>query len=72
MPQIDEIIQRQISRVYFSGNMISSLSVNYFEKWYSLQYIDLTKNMELHCDQLIKIPEHVVIDTECMEEAGGK
>lgn len=68
MPVIESFTQRLISRIYMSGNFVKVLNKEYFLEWYSLQYIDLSENPELGCDQISNIPEHVKVDFECTRD----
>lgn len=72
MPEIDDIIQRQISKAYISGNMITSFDDGYFTKWYSLKFIDVSGNPNLHCYETTKIPAHVKIQMECVKGTEGE
>lgn len=65
MPAVDSFTQRFILRAYMSGNMIKSLTTEYFDKWYSLKYIDFSENPDLHCEQTLNIPDRVQVQTEC-------
>lgn len=72
MPEIDDMMQRHISKAYMSGNMITSLTTEYFKHWYSLEFIDLTGNPTLFCHEVEKIPEHVKVQMECVGGISGK
>lgn len=72
MPVIDDIMQRHITKAYMSGNRISLLESNYFDKWYSLKFVDFSQNPDFHCDDITKIPEHVKVQLECEIESSGK
>lgn len=67
IPDIDDIIRRHVSHAYMKGNNIQTLNMNDFEKWYSLEYIDLTNNPGLLCTELAKIPSNVKVQVECLQ-----
>jgi len=72
MPEIGDIIQRHITKAYMSGNMISSLNRKYFMHWYSLEFIDLSRNPNLFCHEVENIPEHVKVKMDCVGGTSGE
>jgi len=72
IPDVDHLIRRHVTRAYMAGNRLQTFAYDAFDKWYSLEFIDLTNNPELECAELTKIPPDVEIQVSCIQRKQGK
>lgn len=72
IPEVRDDIRRHISHAYMTGNDIKTLQYSDFERWFSLEYIDLTDNPNFDCNQLVKIPQEVHVQVECVTKPSSK